>query len=99
MRWRFHLDTRQRLFKGWLRIAELIVTRRIADLGIFKLLIPNRNGGTMESCAFGIDPLARKKAGDCLARRCPATTRPSAGGAVAALARQLVLAASPNPHS
>jgi hypothetical protein len=44
-RWRFHRDTRKRLFKGWLPIAELIVPRRIADLGIFKLLIPNRNGG------------------------------------------------------
>jgi hypothetical protein len=52
----------KRLFKGWLRIAELIVTRRIAELGIFKLLIPNRNGGIMESCAFGIDALAREEA-------------------------------------
>jgi hypothetical protein len=99
MRWRFHFDTRKRLFKGWLPIAELIVHRRIADLGIFKLLIPNRNGVTMEKCAFGIDPPARKQAGDCLGRRCPATIRPSAGGVAAALARQLVLAARPNPHS
>jgi hypothetical protein len=44
-RWRFHRDTRKRLFKGWLPIAELIVPRRIADLSIYKLLIPNRNGG------------------------------------------------------
>jgi hypothetical protein len=56
-------------------------------------------GATMESCAIGIDALVREEAGDCLARRCTATTRPSAGGAVAALARQLVLAARPNPHS
>jgi hypothetical protein len=99
MRWHFHRDTRKRLFKGGLPIAELIAPRRIADLGGFKLLIPNRNGGIMESCAFVIDPLARKKAGDCLGRRCPATIRPSAGGVAAALARQLVLAARPNPHS
>jgi hypothetical protein len=99
MRWHFHRVTRKRLFKGWLPIAELMVHRRIADLGGFKLLIPNRNGGTMESCAFGIDALVREEAGDCLGRRCPATIRPSAGGVAAALARQLVLAADPNPHS
>ncbi len=67
-RWRFYRDTSKRLFKGWRPIAELIVPRRIADLGGFKLLITNRHGGAMESCAFGIDTLEREEAGDSLGR-------------------------------